>query len=251
MMSSLWHDSRLMSLLSGLFSLMAMALLVVAAINWVIHRPEFDLKRMELTGDTAPVNLVGFETQVLPAIEGSFFSVNLNKVREQVESQPWVRKAIVQRAWPNTLRVDIQTHKPLALWGEAQLVNTYGEVFTANVAEATEQQALAQLSGPAGSEMLVSRMYVDSALSLAAIGLVPTTVALSDRYGWTFETAQGIRLELGREQEDMGVEDKLARLKRIFPTIQARLMETMEVIDMRYPRGVAIKGKRMPAPAAG
>lgn len=251
MISGLWHDSRLMSLLSGLLTLMAVALLGLAMVNWLIHRPAFDLRSMELTGETGPLNLVSFETQVLPSIEGSFFSIDLKEVRELVEAQPWVRKAVIQRAWPNALKVEIQSHKPLALWGEAQLVNTFGEVFTANVAEALEQGALAQLSGPPGSEVLVSKMYVESSQSLQSVGLLPVEVHLSDRYGWSFRTAQGIEIELGREQEDLGVEDKLARLKRILPTIQASLMESLEVIDMRYPRGVAIKGKRMPAATAG
>mgnify|MGYP001463169364 CR=1 FL=1 len=102
------------------------------------------------------------KANVLPKIEGTFFSANLQKVREQVEAQPWVRKAVVQRTWPSGLRIQIQGHTPLALWGETRLVNTYGEVFSANLAEVAEDQQLAVLNGPAGSELLVSKMYVSS-----------------------------------------------------------------------------------------
>ncbi len=88
-------------------------------------------------------------------------------------------------------------------------------------------------------------MYVDAGRSLAQIGLHPVKVLLSDRYGWTFETMNGIRIELGREQQELGIEDKLVRLKRVFGSLKQHLMEQIEVIDMRYPRGLAIKGKRI------
>jgi cell division protein FtsQ len=243
---NLWHDSRLMSLLAGLITLLALAMLTIAAIAWLIHRPIFDLKTMELKGETRDVNLIGFQTQVLPKLGGSFFSVDLRKVRTLVESQPWVRRAVVQRSWPSGLRVTIEVHKPLAFWGDALLVNTYGEVFSANLAEADEHGNLPRLGGPQGSELLVSRMYVDAARSLRDIGLVPTQVSLSDRYGWTFFTEQGVRIELGREQEDIGIEDKLARLKRIYHSLSTNLMQSVQVIDMRYPRGLAVRGERLP-----
>lgn len=246
MIGNLWHDSRLMSLLAGFISLLALGMLATAAIAWLIHRPIFDLKTMELKGETRDVNVIGFETQVVPKLGGSFFSVDLKKVRAMVESQPWVRKAVVQRAWPNGLKVTIEAHKPLAFWGDNLLVNTYGEVFSANLAEADEQGELARLDGPQGSELLVSRMYADASRSLKDIGLVPTQVNLSDRYGWTFLTAQGVRIELGREQEDLGIEDKLARLKRVYASLTTNLMKSVEVIDMRYPKGLAVKGERIP-----
>ncbi|MDX1667853.1 MAG: cell division protein FtsQ/DivIB [Limnobacter sp.] len=246
MLGNLWHDSRLMSLLAGLLSLIALCLAAFAIVHWAIHRPVFDLKTIEITGQTERVNLIGFENQVVPKVGGSFFSVDLLQVRRLVESQPWIRKAVIQRAWPNGLKVSVEAHKPLALWGESQMVNTYGEVFSANLAEATELEELARLEGPLGSELLVSKMFTDASASLNDIGLHPVRVTLSDRYGWMFQTEQGIRIELGREQEDLGIEDKLARLKRIYPSLSRNLMSTMEVIDMRYPRGLAVKGKRLP-----
>ncbi|WP_370263278.1 cell division protein FtsQ/DivIB, partial [Limnobacter sp.] len=222
-----------------------------AAVQWAINRPMFDLKRLELTGDVERVNLVGFKANVLPKIEGSFFSANLQQVRQLVEAQPWVRKAVVQRTWPNGLRVEIQGHTPLALWGETRLVNTYGEVFSANLAEVADEQELAVLNGPAGSELLVSKMYIRLIERLDGLSMWPTRVELSDRYAWSVQTDKGLRIELGREQENLSIEQKLDRLLAVYPKIQSQLMSSVEGLDLRYPRGVAVKGERIAAVKTG
>ncbi|VWX37243.1 cell division protein FtsQ/DivIB [Limnobacter sp. 130] len=245
MLGAIWNDDKLMSIIAGLFSALALVLLGYACIQWLIQRPVFELKRVELMGDVERVNLIGFKANVLPKIEGTFFSANLQKVREQVEAQPWVRKAVVQRTWPSGLRIQIQGHTPLALWGETRLVNTYGEVFSANLAEVAEDQQLAVLNGPAGSELLVSKMYVSSIEKLKTLGMWPSRVELSDRYAWSIETDTGITIELGRAQENFSIEQKLDRLLAVYPKITSQVMAAVERIDLRYPRGVAVKGERL------
>ena len=245
MLGAIWNDDKLMSIIAGLFSALAVVLLAYAFVQWLIQRPMFELKRVELVGDVERVNLIGFQANVLPRVKGSFFSANLQAVRQQVESQPWVRKAVVQRTWPSGLRITIQGHTPLALWGEARLVNTYGEVFSANLAEVAEEQQLAVLNGPAGSELLVSKMYADSVDKLKGLGMWPARIQLSDRYAWTIQTDTGVNIELGREQENYSIEQKMERLLQVYPKIKSQVMSAVQSIDLRYPRGVAVKGERL------
>ena len=57
-------------------------------------------------------------------------AVDLQQVRRLFESVPWVRQAVVQREFPNRLRVTLQEHQAVAWWGESgsgQLVNDAGE----------------------------------------------------------------------------------------------------------------------------
>lgn len=247
MLAAIWNDDKLMSIIAGLFSALAVVLLGYACIQWLIQRPVFELKRVELTGDVARINTIAFKANVLPKIEGTFFSANLQKVRELVEAQPWVRKAVVQRTWPSGLKINIQEHTPLALWGDTRLVNTFGEVFSANLDEVAEDQELTVLNGPAGSELLVSKMYVTSIEKLKALNMWPARVDLSDRYAWSLETDTGITIELGREQEDFSIEQKLDRLLVVYPKIQGQVVAAVHSIDLRYPRGIAVKGERLAA----
>ncbi|GLR26073.1 MULTISPECIES: cell division protein FtsQ/DivIB [Limnobacter] len=245
MLGAIWQDSKLMSIMAGFFSAMAFALLGYAGLQWLIHRPLFELQKVELTGEVDRINLVSFRANVLPEVQGSFFSVNLSDVREQVEDQPWVRKAVIQRMWPNGLRIRIQSQKPLAYWGDNLLINTYGEVFSANPAEVGDNVLQATLNGPPGSELLVAKMYVNASKVLRKLGLQLKDVNLSDRYGWSFKTESGLNIELGREQENFTINQKLDRLVAIYPKIKEQLMQTVDSIDLRYPRGVAVKGERL------
>lgn len=247
MLSAIWNDSKLMSIVAGLFSALAVVLLTYACVTWLIQRPAFELKRVELVGDVERINLIAFKANVLPKIEGTFFSTNLQKIRQQVESQPWVRKAIVRRTWPSGLKIQIQCHTPLALWGETRLVNTFGEVFAANLAEVAEDQKLAVLTGPIGSELLVAKMYLASIDRFKRMGMWPARVKLSDRYAWSIEADNGLAIELGREQENLSIEQKMDRLVSVYPQIQSQVMPTIKSVDLRYPRGLALKGERLVA----
>jgi len=110
-----------------------------------------------------------------------------------------------------------------------------------------EDQQLAVLNGPAGSELLVSKMYVSSIEKLKTLGMWPSRVELSDRYAWSIETDTGITIELGRTQENFSIEQKMDRLLAVYPKITSQVMAAVERIDLRYPRGVAVKGERLAA----
>lgn len=247
MLGAIWNDDKLMGILAGLFFSLAMVLLGYASVQWLIHRPIFELKKLELLGEVEHVNLIGFKANVLPEIRGSFFSADLQNVRRQIEKQPWVRKAFVQRSWPDGLKVRIEEHKVLAKWGESRLVNTYGEVFSANLAEVMDEDNMAVLNGPSGSELLVAKMYVESLEKLRKLGMQTAKLRLSDRYSWSLETDAALRIELGRDQESFSMDQKFDRLLKVYPKIQSEVMPHIVSIDLRNPRGVAVKGDRIAA----
>ena len=63
----------------------------------------------------------------------------------------------------------------LGAWDDGRLVNTRGELFVANPAEAEEdsETPLPELSGPAGSERDVSARYLEFVNWFEHIALVP------------------------------------------------------------------------------
>jgi cell division protein FtsQ len=86
---------------------------------------------------------------VAPQLAGNFFTVDLARARTAFESVPWVRKAVVRREFPNKLRATLTEHVPVAHWGDeagSKLINGFGEVFEANVAEVDDK--LPRLDGP-------------------------------------------------------------------------------------------------------
>ncbi|MGD9163991.1 MAG: FtsQ-type POTRA domain-containing protein, partial [Chromatiales bacterium] len=80
-------------------------------------------------GEIVHLDRQRLESTVAGAVEGSFFSVDLPRIRDKLEQLPWIESASVRRIWPDTLRVRVVEQVPLAFWGEDGLVNQRGEVF--------------------------------------------------------------------------------------------------------------------------
>ena len=72
--------------------------------------PAFGLRGITVTGDVAYNNAVTVRANVAPRLSGNFFTLDLASAREVFETLPWVQHAVVQREFPNRLRVVLRTH---------------------------------------------------------------------------------------------------------------------------------------------
>ena len=95
----------------------------------------------------------------------------------------------------------------------------------------------------------MARRYLAFRELVAPLGTEPTHVTLSARYAWQVRLANGIVLELGRDQARQSLEERLARFVAAYPRAAAHLNQRIGHVDLRYPSGFAI---RLPeaAPAA-
>lgn len=241
---TLWHNTRLMNRVAlALTSLSTLAVLA-AVVWWAIHQPMFVIGHVEI--EAAP----GYELRHVSSPQlratsqsnsgSNFFTVNLDSVRAQYESVPWVRRASIRRVWPNQLIVAIEEHQPMAVWGDSKLVNTFGEVYSASIIQAEEDGPLPVLRGPDGSEILVVKRFEELRRWLSTVGRKPETLVLSPRHAWTVTLDDETRLLLGRDQ-GVSIEDRVKRWATVFPRVQERLDRKAEVIDLRYPNGFAIR----------
>jgi len=251
---NVWHDSRLLNALSNaLFGATLLAALASAG-WWLSQRPYFALRSVSIeAAEGHPLRHVSaplLRAAVTRHVRGNFFAVDLDEVRATFETVPWVRRASVRRVWPDGLVVAIEEHRPLAFWGDGRLVNTFGELFAANLAEAEEDGDLPQFSGPEGSALQVARRYAELREAVAPLGVHPDSVALSPRYAWTMRLDDGTTLLLGRDQ-GMPIERRVARWVDAYPEVTASLKRRAEVIDLRYPNGFAIRSLAQLAEADG
>ncbi|HMC14396.1 MAG TPA: FtsQ-type POTRA domain-containing protein, partial [Albitalea sp.] len=150
-------ELRLMHATASTLFVLAAVALAVLALNWAIHRPLFALRAIRIDGEVTRSSVATIRANATPKLAGNFFTMDLGKARRAFESVPWVRQAIVKRVWPNRLAVKLEEHRPAAVWGGSdsstdRLVNTYGEVFEANIGD-VEDDSLPTLTGPDGSSV--------------------------------------------------------------------------------------------------
>ncbi|HEX7638020.1 MAG TPA: cell division protein FtsQ/DivIB, partial [Burkholderiaceae bacterium] len=229
----------------AVFALAGAALLAAGA-TWVARRPAFSIADVRLQGDLQRNNVSAVRTTALPQLRGNFFTMDLDRARAAFEQVPWVRRATVRRVWPNRLVVTLEEHQPVALWSGGddtgdQMVNTYGEVFEANVGD-VEDDSLPDFSGPDGQAAAVLAMYRRLAPVVKPLDAEITSLALSRRGSWRVELDDGVAVELGRGTDDEVVE-RTARFVRTLPSVTSRFHAPLEYADLRHAEGYAVKFK--------
>lgn len=214
-------------------ALLAAAFLVVAfaTVHFVVRLPAFALREVRMTHAPVHVTAAQLEAIVARGLKGNFFTLDLAQTRAGFEKLPWVRNVNVRRHWPDRLEVTLEEHAPLGRWGNAALVNTYGELFAA----AYDGQ-LPVFIGPPDSAKEIAIQYRYFQRILGAIGQVPVQVQVSARGAWQVRLANGITLAVGREN----VEARLDRFVAVYARTVGRLERRLTYIDLRYPNGFAV-----------
>ncbi|OYU44955.1 MAG: cell division protein FtsQ [Burkholderiales bacterium PBB4] len=238
-------DVKLMHMTAGLLLAGFAVMAGVVSVKWVARLPVFDIAGITVTGDVTHNSVLNLRANVAPRFGGTFFTVDLAQVRAAFEAVPWVRQAVVRRDFPNRLRVQLQEHKAVAYWGSEdadKLINSFGEVFEANVGE-VEQDMLPRLNGPEGQSAEVLQMYRTLRPLFDTLELPLEELELSDRGSWRAQLESGAELELGRGDAP----EITARVQRFLKTVTqvasryGRRVNALEAADLRHENGYAIK----------
>lgn len=249
--AGLWHQPTLLNLLADVLTVLGIAGIAWAALTALQRLPVFPLREVVLAEKPQRVSAEQIAHVARTTVVGNFFTVDLEVTRAAIEKLPWVRSAAVRRHWPDGLSVTLEEHEVVAHWqqlnGETGLVNRQGEVFIADLPE--NFPALPRLSGPEGSaaEILARRGEFDTALS--GIGQQVTAVSLSQRRAWRLRLDDGLTIDLGRDEEQHTLAERLGRFVAHYGQIKERF-GSVRGVDMRYPNGFTLAGIERIAPAA-
>jgi cell division protein FtsQ len=238
-------DIRLINATSTVLMVVFAMLVVAALVTWALRAPWFSIGGIVVAGDVNHNNALTLKANVAPRLSGSFFTLDLAKARQVFESVPWVRKAVVRREFPNRLHVNLNEHRAVAYWGpesESRLVNSFGEVFEANVDE-VEQDALPRLHGPDGQAAQVLAAYQALQPLFEGLNLEMDQLELSGRGGWVARLDSGAVIQLGRGNVDE-VQRRTERFLKTLSQVTAqhgRRPEALETADLRHEGGYAIR----------
>jgi cell division protein FtsQ len=239
-------DVRLMNATAALLALIGAGLMMALALMWLMRQPLFAVQSIRIEGDLAHNSALTIRANAAPRLAGNFFTMDLAAGRRAFEAVPWVRQAVVQRVWPNRIAVRLEEHRAAALWdGGAdtadKLVNSFGEVFEANLGD-VEDDALPTLRGPEAASAQMLSMLGRLQPLLAPMDARIEALGLSGRGSWHVELDSGAQIELGRGSDD----EVLERTRRFVATVTqvtSRYQRPLQYADLRHNEGYAVRLK--------
>ena len=215
------------------------ALPIIAVVNGWIAGERWPMRRLVVTADFDFVSEEAIRSTVAPLVRRGFFAVNLPQIKEAVSTLPWVSEVEVRKRWPDRLEIVLTEHKPLAHWGQAQMISESGEIFP------TPDQPLEQMphfEGPVERVAEIIDFYVSARSRFTPVGRDVQTVQLSARGGWTVVLDNGLELVVGRDAS----EARVARFANSVGQIQIPQGKVIGRADLRYTNGFAISWQDAP-----
>ncbi|MGH1536820.1 MAG: cell division protein FtsQ/DivIB [Gammaproteobacteria bacterium] len=166
-----------------------------------------------------------------------FLHIKMEKLETELEKLTWVQQASVQRFWPDTLSIKMLQHRPIARWGDAGLMNMYGDLFFPSEIEA--YQDLPMLYGEEVRAKELARTFENSMQQLKPLGLKLRGLFEDERQSKHLVLSDGLVVSIG----DGDVSKKIQRFITAYNQYLAMNLSEVKKVDLRYTNGLAVEWK--------
>ena len=126
----------------------------------------------------------------------------------------------------------------MARWGEQQILNNVGDYI--DVINKDSVSHLPVIFSQAGDTKEIIKIYQLISELLGPVGLRIDEVESDNAGSWTLTVISDIKIILGRDQ----LVEKLQRLQSVWMAELSSQEKNINVIDLRYPNGLAVKWKQ-------
>lgn len=241
------HDAPLYR--AAVVALLAVGALVVVVtgLDWLLAPETMPVRNVRFEGEFRHVRQAELAVAVREVVSNNFLLVDLEAVRERVESIPWVHRAAARRWWPRDVYVQFDEQHIVARWGDGAWVNHVGEAVRLPAAELPAD--MPRLAGPLGTSAQVLEAYQRFAPLLGEHGLLLKRLVLTPRRTWeliveeaaaaTVADGNGFLLVLDREEP----ERKIGRFARSYGRLMTAGGGSIRQVDLRYANGFAVQWK--------
>lgn len=206
---------------------------VVAAQRYLSNPRNLPVKTMAIKGKFRHLDRDNLRRVMSKAIDGGFFTTDIQLIRQAGLSLPWVDDVSITRVWPDQLIMEVTEQQPVARWGDKALVNERGQVFYP--VKPMRKWPELRLSGVDEKAPVVLDFYSQVKVDFAALDLQIRSLALDERAEWNIQLNNGLQIVLGRNE----AADRLQRFLRLYGEISSKELKPARV-DLRYEQGFAV-----------
>lgn len=204
---------------------------------WLMRPTTMPIRSVSLTGELRYVDPQRIKQVLSDDVNQGFFSIDLARIKQRVESLTWVYQVSLRRIWPDRLQVNIEEQRPIARWGGSALINRYGDIFEAN--PDVYGLELPTIAGPAERSDDLIKAFGAADVQLYPLGLKLVALTEDERGDQRLLLASGVQLALGRAQR----KQRLQRFVASYRNTIKPMIDDVASFDLRYANGFAVKWK--------
>ncbi len=227
-------------------------LLLLLVVGFVLSRlasdpARFPVLNVDVAGTVDYADRQELQQRVQSFTSQGFYGLDVDEVRESVESLPWVSKIHVRRMWPGRLMVSVEEHEPAARFNNDALVSKTMEVFKPPQLQLDNPQylewrenfaSLPKLAGAEGRHEAVLDAYRHYQQSLSLFGVSIDALVEDERRSQTLTLSNAVTVRLGYESHEL----RLQRFIDVYERLVVPLKGEPARFDMRYSNGFAFSG---------
>ena len=229
------------TLTMGMVFLTIITLLAFLFMRWMMDPATLPIRSVRVEGEFRQLAPDLLRSSVINVVRDGFFKVDVALIQRVLHTNPWVAGVTVRRVWPDGLVVQVLEKQAIARWGDAGLVSPDAELFIPDAG--TIPTYLPRFFGPENTHSLILNRYLQIDEILDKQGLQVDGVTLDQRWSWSFRLEDGPEVLLGRRE----VTSRIERFSAIAATELGEKLHEIDVIDMRYTNGIAIRWKKLQA----
>lgn len=218
-----------------------LVLMIICLIVWAgmtLMRPDIlPIRNVRVEGEFRQLSPDRLEAIVTDTVRGGFFNVNVDVIQKVLLHDPWVYQVTVRRNWPDGLTVKVSEQVAVAQWDQSGLINSDGELFAPE--PYTYPKGLPRLIGPENTYPQMLRQLQIFQEDLKSTGFRISELTLNERRSWTVQLTDGPLLILGRKN----ISKRMDRITAYMTSGLQKNMQDMEIIDLRYTNGFAVRWK--------
>ncbi|MGD8567744.1 MAG: cell division protein FtsQ/DivIB [Gammaproteobacteria bacterium] len=230
---------------AGYLKLAAVAVLFISVGSFVNHlyQPQtLSFETIQVFGELKWMDRKTLNRVVLENLDGGFFSLDVDRLKQQLERQTWIDSVAVRRVWPDVLQLSVSEQQPIAVWNHKVMVNERGELFGRGINVFPPD--LVTLQGPSGMHNTLIKHYQTLAGMITTTGLRIAGVTVDNRRAMQLTLNNGVQLKLGRVRRDRDITTEMKRFVQAYQATLAAKIENIQLVDLRYTNGLAVRWKR-------
>lgn len=224
--------------ISKRYVVMALVFIALSLVVALVPREQWlPIEKIRISGEFSRLDTDKLQQQLKPYLGAGFFSVDIQKIQDQVSQQSWIEEVSVRRVWPGKIVVTVIEKQAYARWDESHLLSTKAKVFEA---ETKAFMDLPLIHGYIGQSAELLQRYLKLKSKFAENGIQLSALSEDSKGSLSLLLDEHLKVNLGTDETEQKIYKMLAvYLMQIKPKT-----EFIKYIDFRYSNGFAIAWKK-------